>query len=31
MLTRGLGLKAATLLFVGGKELVVREHVPAGV
>lgn len=30
MLTRGLGLKAATLLFVGGKEVVFREYVPAG-
>ncbi|HRI72720.1 MAG TPA: PD-(D/E)XK nuclease domain-containing protein, partial [Polyangium sp.] len=28
MLTRGLGLKAATLLFIGGKELVMREYVP---
>lgn len=30
MLTRGLGLKAATLLFVGGKDLVVKEFEPAG-
>lgn len=29
MLTRGLGLKAATLLFVGGKEVVLREYTPA--
>jgi PD-(D/E)XK nuclease superfamily len=29
MLTRGLALKAATLLFIGGKELVVREYTPA--
>ena len=28
MLTRGLGLKAGTLLFVGGKELLFREYVP---
>ncbi len=28
MLTRGLGLKAATLLFIGGKELEMREYVP---
>lgn len=29
MLTRGLGLKAGTLLFVGGKDVVWREYVPA--
>jgi Predicted AAA-ATPase/PD-(D/E)XK nuclease superfamily len=29
MLTRGLGLKTGTLLFVGGKEVVFREFVPA--
>jgi PD-(D/E)XK nuclease superfamily len=28
MLTRGLGLKAGTLLFIGGKELVFREYLP---
>jgi hypothetical protein len=28
MLTRGLGLKAGTLLFIGGKELVFREYTP---
>ena len=30
MLTRGLALKTGTLLFIGGKELVFREYVPAG-